>query len=44
MTAITATSIATGTASKVTYYDSRYDRRHDDRGWDGHRWHDHDDD
>ncbi len=29
---------------KVTYYDSRYDRRHDDRGWDGHRWHDHDHD
>ena len=26
---------------KVTYYDSRYDRR--DRGWwDGHRWHDDD--
>ena len=29
---------------KVTYYDSRYDRRHDDRWWDGHRWHDRDDD
>ena len=29
---------------KVTYYDSRYDRRHDDRGWDDHRWHDHDHD
>jgi len=29
---------------KVTYYDSRYDRHHDDRWWDGHRWHDRDDD
>jgi len=29
---------------KVTYYDPRYDRHHDDRRWDDRRWRDRDDD